>query len=119
MDFAFASGLQGRDVVCHASAWDLGRWEKTGEIDVRIKMCTKVNYEGRHQRWFTSTAASDSFADRCVVVWWCDGAQTCLLSTTSSVTLITMCLINGNLTSIVKGPTTDSVSSSFLAHAPC
>jgi peptidyl-dipeptidase A len=31
---------QGRDVVCHASAWDLDNKE-----DIRIKMCTEVNEE--------------------------------------------------------------------------
>ncbi len=31
---------QGRDVVCHASAWDLDNMD-----DIRIKMCTEVNEE--------------------------------------------------------------------------
>lgn len=33
-----------REVVCHASAWDL-ETSDSGEPDVRIKMCTRVNQE--------------------------------------------------------------------------
>jgi len=33
-----------RDVVCHASAWDLGRTSE-GELDLRIKQCIKIKEE--------------------------------------------------------------------------
>jgi peptidyl-dipeptidase A len=35
----------GREVVCHASAYDLGHDRSVGNEDVRIKMCTMIRME--------------------------------------------------------------------------